>query len=134
MRGQLVLACFALFAMANGQQKFVKGDRCEGLWCPGECCPDDSPYYYCCPLYCCPAELKVCCPDGIYCAASLEDCPLVIRKEKLAKMAVMKNCKGTMCPAGCCAEHNWFCCPDNMYCAATAVDCPYVGAENLIGK
>merc|ERR1711902_129017 len=34
MRGLLVLACFAFFAVANGHQKLVKSEQCEGTMCP----------------------------------------------------------------------------------------------------
>merc|ERR1712193_494223 len=94
MRGLLVLACFAFFAVANGHQKLVKSEQCEGTMCPAGCCPEQDWF---------------CCPDNMYCAATAADCPFVSMKEKLVKMAAKKQCDGTMCPAGCCPEQNWFC-------------------------
>jgi hypothetical protein len=36
------------------------GVKCDGPMCPGGCCPHEG---------------YVCCPDGKYCASSLEKCP-----------------------------------------------------------
>merc|ERR1711872_1160011 len=84
--------------------KEVKKD-CDGTICPGGCCPEVN---------------WQCCPDGLYCAATLDDCPTLVKKNALIKMAAeKKDCDGTMCPGGCCPEVNWQCCPDGLYCAAT---------------
>merc|ERR1712179_560348 len=119
MKGLFVLACFAFFAVANGHQKLVKSEQCDGTICPAGCCPEQNWF---------------CCPDNMYCAATAADCPFVAMKEKLVKMAAKKQCDGTMCPAGCCPEANWFCCPDNMYRAATAADCPFVAKKAQLMK
>merc|ERR1712013_554092 len=113
MKGLFIVACFAFFAVANGHQKLVKSEQCDG---------------------CCPEQNWFCCPDNMYCAATAADCPFVAMKEKLVKMAAKKQCDGTVCPAGRCPEQNWFCCPDNMYCAATAADCPFVAMKEKLVK
>eukprot|EP00091_Calanus_sinicus_P024689 TRINITY_DN8_c0_g1_i5.p2 TRINITY_DN8_c0_g1~~TRINITY_DN8_c0_g1_i5.p2 ORF type:complete len:124 (+),score=37.26 TRINITY_DN8_c0_g1_i5:94-465(+) len=89
MKLLLVLAVFGLMAMANGHQKLVKSEQCQGTECPAGCCPEVDWY---------------CCPDNMYCAATAADCPFVAMKEKLVKMAAKKQCQGTECPAGCCPE------------------------------
>jgi hypothetical protein len=85
-----------------------------------------------CPSGCCDEEGWVCCSDGAYCAATLEDCPI----SALGTLAVTSKplfdptvCEGTECPAGCCPGENWFCCPDNLYCASTAEYCPSAAAD-----
>merc|ERR1711885_96836 len=109
MKLLLVLGFFGLMAMANGHQKLVKSEQCDGTECPAGCCPEQNWY---------------CCPDNMYCAATAADCPFV----------AMKQCDGTECPAGRCPEVNWYCCPDNMYCAATAADCPFVAMKEKLVK
>ena len=85
-----------------------------------------------CPTGCCDEAGWVCCPDGLYCAATPGDCPA----STLGMLAVTSKplfdptaCEGTECPAGCCPGENWFCCPDNIYCASTAADCPSASAD-----
>ena len=96
----------------------------------------------CCPMGCCPApeDTWECCPDGLYCAATLADCPDVTEKTQLTKMAVpkQKQCDASNpdCPAGsdgpggCCPNIGWECCPDGLWCAPTLADCPVV-TENI---
>merc|ERR1711973_675399 len=96
-----------------------------------------------CPGGCCPEANWQCCPDGLYCAATLDDCPTLVKKNALIKMAAeKKGCDGTMCPGGCCPEANWECCPevnwqccpDGLYCAATLDDCPTFVKKNTLIK
>merc|ERR1711973_770909 len=106
----------------NPIQKIIRDtqDDCEGTMCPGGCCPEVN---------------WQCCPDNLYCAATLDDCPTLHKKNALIKMAAKKDdCEGTMCPGGCCPEVNWQCCPDNLYCAATLDDCPTQIIKNYIQK
>merc|ERR1712042_238375 len=81
MRGLLVLACFAFFAVANGHQKLVKSEQCQGTMCPAGCCPEQDWF---------------CCPDNMYCAATAADCPFVSMKESssrwLPRSNVMEPC------------------------------------------
>merc|ERR1712055_1142887 len=121
MKGLFVLACFAFFAVANGHQKLVKSEQCDGTMCPAGCCPEQNWF---------------CCPDNMYCAATAADCPFVPKKAQIMNMAMNKQCQPdeTECPAGCCPQANWFCCPDNMYCAATAADCPFVATKAQLMK
>ena len=84
------------------------------------------------PGGCCPNVGWECCPDGLWCAPTIDDCPVVTKKTKLTKMAAPKQCDGTPCPGGCCPNVGWYCCPDDMYCAATAADCPF--AQNYLNR
>ena len=75
------------------------------------------------PGGCCPNVGWECCPDGLWCAPTLDDCPVVTKKIQLTKMAAPKQCDdGFLCPGGCCPNVGWFCCPE-WYCAPTAEDC-----------
>ena len=93
----------------------------------GDCCYGNCDCYgTCCPGGCCYGGYDwACCPDSIYCAATLDDCPVVTKKTQFTKMAAPKECDGTPCPGGCCPNVGWYCCPDDVYCAATAADCPF---------
>jgi len=111
----------------NRQEKRSFKKQCDGTDCGnGYCCND--------------ADFPVCCPDGIWCGATADDCPSSIRKF-LPKMAADKNarqvkrsskkqCDGTDCGTGyCCDDPDYpVCCPDTDYytnwCGATADDCP----------
>ncbi len=121
---KIVLALAVLLAVAYatpaklGKVDAEQCDNCDGTCCDGGCCPYVGWY---------------CCPDGLYCAATAADCPLVNKAEKLASLATKKSADdcneqtcpgGTCCPGGCCPYDGWYCCPDGMYCAATAGDCP----------
>ena len=83
--------------------------KCDGPMCPGGCCPHSG---------------FVCCPDGQYCAATLDKCPNKILS--LVKLAARRTaqCDGTPCPGGCCPAEGWYCCPDEINCAAAAEFCP----------
>merc|ERR1711970_595603 len=83
MKGLFVLACFAFFAVANGHQKLVKSEQCDGTMCPAGCCPEQNWF---------------CCPDNMYCAATAADCPFVAMKEKLVKMAAKKHVREPCAP------------------------------------
>merc|ERR1719154_59894 len=122
----------AKMAAAKKVAVFKAADCEDGTMCPGGCCPEMNWY---------------CCPDGMYCAATANDCPLVDYRQKLIQAAAAKitapkkalvksaDCEdGTMCPGGCCPEMNWYCCPDGMYCAATAGDCPFVAIKDKLAK
>merc|ERR1711962_1194989 len=68
-----------------------KINGCDGTMCPGGCCPEKN---------------WQCCPDGVYCAETMDDCPKRNLKKMLVGMAANKinGCDGTMCPGGCCPE------------------------------
>ena len=90
-------------------QKVSLKKQCDGTECPGGCCPYQDWF---------------CCPDGIYCADTEDDCDSTLAKKKqIIKMASKKQCDGTECPGGCCPYQDWFCCPDGIYCADTEDDC-----------
>merc|ERR1719154_806884 len=126
------LSIAALVGLSQAASLKKAADCEDGTMCPGGCCPEINWY---------------CCPDGMYCAATANDCPLVDYRQKLIQAAAAKitapkkalvksaDCEdGTMCPGGCCPEMNWYCCPDGMYCAATAGDCPFVAAKEKLMK
>ena len=103
----------AFFAVASAKRtqvaKIAVPKQCDGPWCPGGCCPNHG---------------WLCCPDGMWCASTLDDCPSVAKKIQLKKMAAPKQCDCCPCPGGCCPMVGWECCPDNLYCAPTLDDCP----------
>merc|ERR1711962_658888 len=96
-----------------------KINGCDGTMCPGGCCPEKN---------------WQCCPDGVYCAETMDDCPKRNLKKMLVGMAANKinDCDGTMCPGGCCPEKNWQCCPDGVYCAETMDDCPKRNLKKML--
>merc|ERR1712027_156112 len=56
-----------------GKQQLAKmaaEKQCDGTECPGGCCPYVGWY---------------CCPDGMYCAATAADCPLLPRSNSLLR-------------------------------------------------
>merc|ERR1711981_137650 len=75
--------------------------KCEGPECPGGCCPEEN---------------YICCDNGLFCAATPEDCPW-------KKNEIKQDCPGTECPGGCCPNVGWFCCPGDEYCAASEEYC-----------
>ena len=79
------------------------------------------------PGGCCPMVEWECCPDGLYCAPTLDDCPVNAKKTQVAKLAAPKQCDGDgpACPGGCCPVLDFICCPDGLHCAATIDDCPF---------
>merc|ERR1711899_641230 len=85
--------------------------KCEGPECPGGCCPEEG---------------YICCDNGLFCAATQEDCPW-------KKNEIKQDCEGTVCPGGCCPNVGWFCCPGDEYCAASEEYCKKTNiAEKLI--
>ena len=87
-----------------------------------------------CQFGCCPYEGWFCCPDGIYCATTADDCLsiaknlsiIVNKSEKLVKMIAKGPCEDgeTVCAGGCCPAGGWICCPDDMFCAENLAECP----------
>merc|ERR1711874_445384 len=85
--------------------------KCEGPECPGGCCPEEN---------------YICCDNGLFCAATPEDCPW-------KKNEIKQDCPGTECPGGCCPNVGWFCCPGDEYCAASEEYCKKTNiAEKMI--
>merc|ERR1712142_163476 len=110
MRGLLVLACFALFAEANGQEQLVKSEQC------------DMPPV--CPAGCCPIVGGVCCPYLLYCAATFAECPLC-PFESRKEIPPNNDCDGTMCYHGCCGNsEGWTCADKPGDCPNCSFECP----------
>ena len=97
--------------------------------CQWEC--DECPN--CCPGGCCNYIDWLCCPNQMWCAPTLDDCPPVTEKDQLTNMAALKQKQcdgdGIACPGGCCPYLGWLCCPDGMHCAPYLDDCPTVVTE-----
>ena len=122
MKYFIALAFFAVASATSTSVPLTLEEQCDcGPVCPDGCCPN------------CGWE---CCPDIPYCAATLDDCPSVVKKIQLEKMAAPKQCDGDgiACPGGCCPYHGWLCCPDSMYCAPTLDDCPSVAKKIQLKK
>ena len=60
----------------------------------------------CCPGGCCNYIDWLCCPNQMWCAPTLDDCPPVTEKDQLTNMAALKQKQcdgdGIACPGGCC--------------------------------
>ena len=60
-------------------KKFVDEDECDGTVCDdGTCCE-------------CPDQDCVCCPDGVWCAVTLDDCGRAKKRDHIMKKAAKKN-------------------------------------------
>jgi len=96
----------------------------------------------------CPDQDCVCCPDGVWCALTQDDCGRAKRKNILMKNAAKKtkfvkkfvdedDCDGTVCDDGTCCEcpgATCVCCPDGVWCAWNENQCGSADKRHAIIK
>ena len=85
MKSIILLICtLAAIASANPFRgvitlKDLSEANCDGVQCPGGCCPADN---------------YVCCEGGYFCGATLADCPMVIQKDEVHAKELEQECEG----------------------------------------
>ena len=99
-------------------QKVSLKKQCDGTECPGGCCPYQDWF---------------CCPDGIYCADTEDDCDSTLAKKKQmlqltsndATLERSDDCDLVDCKDGTCCDNPQFptCCPEGDFCAAADSPC-----------
>jgi len=99
------------------QEKRSSKKQCDGTDCGnGYCCND--------------ADYPVCCPDGLWCGATADDCPSSIKKFLTMAADKRSSKKDTDCGNGWwCDDSDYpICCPmsddGTQWCADTDDDCP----------
>merc|ERR1739848_825792 len=88
MKSIILLICtLAAIASANPFRgvitlKELSEANCDGVHCPGGCCPADN---------------YVCCEGGYFCGATLADCPMVIQQDEVHAKELEQECEGEVC-------------------------------------